>query len=166
MALTSSYSEAKLVGPFAVAGNPNEVHDSALNSVGAVAFDQFGNEYVYLKGVASTVEGDAVTFDEEGVTTLLAANAVGPVAWATAAIVANKYGWYARRGNLLGNVVTATSADSTVGRETTDGKVGDGRAAGDQIYGVVCREANASGSTALKKLQVYAYPHVDNIYGS
>jgi ABC-type uncharacterized transport system permease subunit len=47
--------------------------------------DKDCNEYIYLKGVASTLAGSWVTYDELGVTTLLAANAKGPVAIAMAA---------------------------------------------------------------------------------
>lgn len=164
MPLTSSYTEAVLVTP--VEGQPGDVHDTAKNEINAVAYDQFGNEYRYGQGVANAVEGSAVTFDELGVTALLAANAKGPVMWATGAIVAAKFGWFARFGNLLGRVVTNTADNSLLGRESADGDIGDGRAAGDQIYGVVARAANASGATVLQKIQTACYPFVDDIYGS
>lgn len=163
MGLTTSYSEAKLrgiTGP--IEGQANEVHTTQKNALGARALDQFDNEYVYLKGVASTVEGMAVTFDEAGVTTLLAANAVGPVAWATAAIDATtKFGWYATAGAILGRVVTATADNAQLGRETTDGEIGDGFAAGDAIRLCVARAANASGSTVLQKIQTAGRPYVE-----
>ena len=164
MGLTSSYTEAKLCGPWPVVGQPGDVHSSAYNALGAVAFDQFGNEYVYLKGVASTVEGFAVTFDEVGVTTALVANAKGAVAWATGATVADKYGWYARRGNLLALVANTTADDYSLGRETTDGYIGNGRAAGDAIYGVMCRTTVTTA--ALTAIQTFCYPFVDDAYGS
>lgn len=167
MALVSSYSEARIRsitgGP--VSGQPNEVHDSALNPVLTEAIDQFGNKYVYLLGLAGHVEGLAVTYDEAGVTAALAANAKGPTAWATGAIVAAKYGWFARKGNLLCLVAANTADNALLGRETTDGYIGDGRAAGDQIYGVMSRAATA-GSAALSRVQVYSDPFVDDVYGA
>lgn len=56
------------------------VDTSAKTTVLTRAFDSAGNEYIYLKGVASTIVGSWVTYDETGLTTLLAANAKGPVA--------------------------------------------------------------------------------------
>lgn len=171
MALTSSYTEAvlrsKTGGP--VSGQAGEIHDSAQNTIGKVALDQFDNEYVYLKGITGVVEGMAVTFDEVGVTALLAANAKGPVAWGTAAIVANKFGWFARyspASNLLARVVTGTADNSLLGKETNDGEIGDGRAAGDQIYGVTARAGNASGATVLQAISTSCYPFVDDVYGA
>lgn len=165
MGLTSAYTEAKLVGPWPIVGQPGDVHTTAQNAIGAVAYDLFGNEYIYLQGVASTVAGFAVTFDEAGVTTALAANAKGPVAWATGATVAATFGWYARVGNLLALVAANTADNSLLGRETTDGTIGDGRAAGDQIYGVMARAATG-GSAVLSSIQAYTRPFVDDIYGA
>jgi hypothetical protein len=165
MPLVTSYTEAQLVE--LVGGAPGDIDTTAKNAIGTVAHDQFGNEYVYLKGIGSTVEGMAVTYDEAGVTALLVANAKGPVAWATGATVASTFGWYARKGEtLLARVITATADNTFLGKETTDGEIGDGRAAGDQIYGVIARAANASGATVLQVIQVFAYPYVDDVYGA
>lgn len=166
MGLTSSYTEAKLrgIGGSPIVGQPGDVHTEALNAVGTRALDQFDNEYVYLKGVANTVEGFAVTFDELGVTTALAANAKGPVAFATGATVASTWGWYARYGNILALVANTTADDYGLGRETTDGNIGNGRAAGDQIYGLICRTTVTT--LALTAVQTCGYPFVDDIYGS
>ena len=60
-------------------------------------------EFIYLAGVASTVTGSWVTFDQDGNTTaLLAANAIGPVAVAMGANVASSYGWYQIYGKAVG----------------------------------------------------------------
>lgn len=164
--LTTSYTEAYLCGPVPQAGSPGEVLATEVTPVGTVAFDQFGNEYVFVKGVASGVEGFAVTFDEAGVTTALAANAKGPVAWLTGALVAGTYGWAARKGQKLLALVAANTADNALlGRETTDGYIGDGRAAGDEIYGVISRAA-VDATAALSAIQVYGYPYVDDANGA
>lgn len=128
--------------------------------------DNYCREYIYLKGVGSTLAGSWVTYDELGVTTLLAANAKGPVAIAMAIIDStSEYGWYQIAGLAQGLVVTGTSVDTTVGRETTDGYVGDGRAAGDEINNCMCREANATGGSILCDIQIM-YPFVNDFTGA
>jgi hypothetical protein len=132
-----------------VCGRPAEVHTVAQNALMTYATDDSGRLGVYLQGVGSVVAGDAVTYDEAGVTTLLAANAIGPVAIATAAVDATtEYGWFvvsAPKGVTVNGV--ASSADNVgVGRETTNGKLGDGRGAGDQIQGAVARSATTGAA--------------------
>lgn len=127
--------------------------------------DKAGNEYVYLKGVASTLAGSWVTYDEAGTTALLAANAIGPVAVAMAAIDStSEYGWYCVYGSCSA-LLAANCADNVkIGRETADGYAGDGRAAGDEIYGAISR-GSTSGSAALTAVQIY-YPFVDDANGA
>lgn len=122
-----------------------------------------GNTYIYLKGIGSTVAGSAVTYDEAGITTLLAANAIGPVAFATAATVANTWGWYLIAGTGLADIVANSADNATIGRETSDGKVGDGRAAGDEIIGAVQRVAVTTAQVGLIQCQ---YPLVNDKTGS
>lgn len=156
---------AQLVGHLmAVAGDTDAIHDSALNPVGSRAADKDGNEYVYMKGVASTLAGSWVTFDEAGVTTLLAANAKGPVAVAMAAIVAGKYGWYLRSGTASALLAANCADNALIGRETTDGYAGDGRAAGDEIYNAISRGSTA-GAAALAAVQIHN-PFVDDANGA
>lgn len=155
----------QLVGHLmAVVGDTDAIHDSALNQVGARAFDKDGNEYAYMKGIGSTLAGSWVTFDEAGVTALLAANAKGPVAVAMAAIVAAKYGWYLRSGTCSALIAANTADNTLIGRETTDGYAGDGRAAGDEIYNAMARGATA-GAAALAVVQIH-YPFVDDANGA
>lgn len=134
----------------------SDVDDTARNPVGTVSngVDDFGNsaEYIYLKGAASTIKGTVVTFDEAGVTTLIAANAKGPVAIAMAAIVANKFGWYCIKGTVKADVVANSADNSTVGRETADGKIGDGRLAGDEIANAFQREATTAAALAYVQI--------------
>jgi hypothetical protein len=53
-------------------------------------------EFIFLKGVASTVVGSLVTYDQTLATTTLApaTGGNGPVAVAMSANVASQYGWY------------------------------------------------------------------------
>ena len=103
-------------------------------------------EYIYLKGVASTIQSSVVTYDEAGVTTLLAAGAVGPVAVATAATVASTYGWYGITGTFPTDVAANCADNAKLGRETADGKVGDGFASGDQIVFAISRAATTAAA--------------------
>lgn len=141
-----------------------EVHASKKFHLGTRVRDKNGNEFIYLTGAASTVADDAVTYDEAGLTTLLAANAIGPVAFAGGAIDATtKFGWYCVWGKCLSNMVANSADNATVGRETTDGKVGDGRAAGDEILSCVARGAT---TTAAKQYVQINYPYVNDKTGS
>ena len=121
------------------------------------AFDTDGNEYIYLTGVGSTIVGSWVTYDELGITTLLVANAVGPVAVAMAIINStSKFGWYQIFGTAEACVITTTAADAKCGFETTAGYVGDGMASGDVLTGAITRESSAS-TTGVYTVQL-SYP--------
>lgn len=128
-----------------VQGAPGEIHTSALNALGAKATDDSGKEYIYLKGIASTVTGSPVTFDENGITGLADGNgtddvAVGPVAIATAAVTTNQYGWYGRVGAFT--VVSVTTADNArVFLTTTAGTLDDAEVDDYQIIGAVWRSS-------------------------
>ena len=90
-------------------------------------------EFIFLKGVASTAVGSWVTYnDDDYSTTLLAANAIGPVAVAMSANVANQYGWYQITGNA--NAKSATASDSgKVYIDTAAGFTDDAAVVGDRV---------------------------------
>jgi hypothetical protein len=148
-------------------GALTDVHTEARNPVGlrVVGTDDFGNsaEYVYLKGATSTIVGSVVTFDEAGATTLIAANAKGPVAIAMAVTVADRWGWYCVQGTVKADVVASSADNATMGRETTDGKIGDGRSAGDEIANCFSREATTSAALAYVQID---HPYVNDFLGS
>ena len=150
-----------------VAGRPAEVHTVQMNALLTPAMDNDFKKYIYLKGVGSTVAGDAVTYDEAGVTTLLAANAIGPVAIATAAVDStSEWGWFVVEapGGVTVNGVASSADNVGVGRETTNGKLGDGRAAGDQIIGSVARSATTGAGDLT--LQLVSTAFVDDFQGA
>lgn len=157
----------KKAGGLASVGLLTDIDTVARNPVGFIAegLDDFGNaaEFIYLKGCASTIAGSVVTYDEAGATTLIAANAKGPVAIAMAATVASTWGWYCIKGTVKADVVANSADNSTIGRETTDGKVGDGRAAGDQIANAFQREATTSAALAYVQID---RPYVDDFMGA
>lgn len=137
--------------PLGSVGVPGQVDSDARNAIGQRAFgvDALGNtaEFIYLKGVASTIVGSVVTFDEAGVTALLGAGAVGLLAVALGIVdAATKFGWYGIAGTFPTDVVANCADNARLGRETTDGKVGDGAAAGDTIYGAVSRAATTAAA--------------------
>lgn len=143
---------AKITGPAsAAAGAIGTVYTTAPMALGTVVTgtDTLGNfaEFIMLAGCASTIVGSVVTYDEAGATTLLAANAVGPVAVALAITDATtEYGWYGITGTFPTDVVANCADNAKLGRETTDGKVGDGFAAGDAITGAVSRAATTAAA--------------------
>lgn len=98
-------------------------------------------EFIYLKGVASTVAGSWVTFDEAGVTTLAVADAQGRVAVAMAATVASTWGWYQIYGSVSALCLASFVDNGKVYLTSTDGSVDDTDVAGDAVIGAVGRSA-------------------------
>lgn len=117
-------------------------------------------EFIYLKGVASTVVGSLVTFDNvAGSTTLApATGGTGSVAVAMAATVASTWGWYQVRG------VAAVKAPNAmvVGAEVfmlaaTPGSVDDAAVAGEQILNAKAVSTTGVPSAGLGLIQI-EYP--------
>lgn len=103
--------------------------------------------FVYLKGVANTAVGSWVTMNmDDGTTTLLAANAIGPVGIAMSANVANQWGWYQRVGKAIGKCLTGYADNGKVYITATSGSVDDASIAGDLVV-------NAKGASAVDTLE-------------
>ena len=137
--------------PMASSGAVGQVYSSEVFPLGTVVqgTDAVGGyaEYVFLKGVASTIVGSVVTYDEAGVSTLLVTAAKGPVAVATAITDStSKYGWYGIYGTFPTDVVANCADNGKLGYETASGKVGDGFTAGDQLVGAISRAATTSAA--------------------
>lgn len=91
-------------------------------------------EFIYLKGVASCALGSWVTYNlDDGSTTLLAANAIGPVAVAMAATTASYYGWFQIHGKAVGKCLTQFADNGKVWITGTGGSVDDASVAGDGV---------------------------------
>lgn len=162
-------------GKNASLGLLTDVDTVARNPVGTVieGVDDFGGyaEFIYLKGVALTIAGSVVTYDVSsvgaGATTLIVVDASGPVAVAMAATVAATWGWYCISGMVLVDVVAnsaaAVAGSPNPGRETSNGKVGDGRAAGDEINNFFQRVATTSAALAYCQIN---RPFVNNFTGA
>ena len=100
-------------------------------------------EFIYLKGVASTALGSWVTYNADDFSsTLLAANAIGPVAVAMAPTIANEFGWYQISGKAIGLCLAGFVDDANVYATATAGSVDDAVVAGDRVK-------NAKGASAI-----------------
>jgi hypothetical protein len=142
----------------AAKGAPGEVHDSQQNPLGMEAwfYDTINNvlkKYIYLAGVASTIAGSWISYDENGATTGLdtdvAASLVGPVAIATAAVVASKYGWYGRDGAFSAGAATVAD-NAKVFPTSTVFICDDTSVAGSQIVPAIWRSADSAGLATVE----------------
>lgn len=142
--------------PQTFAGDTSVVDSSAQHPVGTRAVDGDGNEYVYGLGVASTAIGSWVSFDEALATTLLAANAVGRVGVAMAAIVASKYGWYQVYGKNTAAACDTIADNKPCYIDGTNGRVDDAGVAGDLVFGAISRSTDSSNLCTVE----LSYPFV------
>lgn len=124
-------------------------------------YEELGAEYIFLKGVANTVAGMWVTYDELGVTTLLVADAFGPIAVAMSASDATtEGGWYQIFGAATGRMLTLAADNAALYATATAGVADDTAVAGDLIHNAVNRSL-IGGATANGAVQLW-YPFVDN----
>lgn len=119
-------------------------------------------EFIYLRGVASTVVGSWVTFNaDDGSTALLAANAIGPVAVAMSANVANQFGWYQIYGKAVGRALAAFADDANVYATATAGSIDDAIVAGDRVKNAKGASAVGTPSANLAEFEIH-YPAMDD----
>lgn len=112
-------------------------------------------EFIYLKGVASTVVGSWVTYNQDdNSTALLAANAIGPVAVAMSANVASQYGWYQISGKAVGKAAAAYADNGLVYATATAGTVDDAVVAGDRVKLALGASAVDTPSTGLAEFEI------------
>lgn len=125
----------------------------------AFAFDStYGvGEFIYLKGVASTVVGDVVIYDEKAATTTRAvAGSRGPAAVAMSANVADQYGWYMVNGSAVVKAGTV-AANGNCYLTATAGTLDDAVVAGDKVDGARFKTADGTPSAGFAVAQI-AYP--------
>jgi hypothetical protein len=137
------------------------VDATARTTVGTRAVDANGNEYIYLKGVASTAANSVVTYKGDYTTSLSVANDVGLIAIAMAATVASTWGWYLVKGT--GTVVAnnAIAANKGLYLTATPGAVDDASVAGDCIFGLTSYGTNIVAGTGTCTILVN-YPFVND----
>ena len=111
-------------------------------------------EFVYLAGVASTVVGDFVIYDQRaGTTTRAVAGSRGPAAVAMSANVASQYGWYQISGSAVAKAGTV-AANGNVYVTATAGTVDDAVVAGDKIDGARFKTADGTPSAGFAVVQL------------
>lgn len=115
--------------------------------------------FIYLKGVASTVAGNAVVWDENFATTRTVAASRGPVGIAMSANVANQYGWYQIEGLATISALTV-SADAPVSLSATDGSLDDLTTAQYAVANARWQSATDTPATG------FAYALITNPYAS
>jgi phospholipase/lecithinase/hemolysin len=113
--------------------------------------------FIYLKGIASTVVGSLVDYDQFLGTTALApaTTGVGPVAVAMSANVASQWGWY----QVVGSAAVKAPNAMTVGADVhmlaaTPGSVDDAAVAGEQILGAKVSTTTGTPSSGLALIQI------------
>lgn len=161
------------IGPFPTHSALTDVNGAATitgadglgqrDLLGVRSFDDNGNEYIYLLGVASTVAGDWVKYVPGAWSTarLVSNTAVtGLVAVAMAATIASSWGWYQIFG--LTPAYTAIATDAAADGKilsmgaSADGRVVTGATTTKNIFGAVGVGASAAnvGTAAI------AYPFI------
>lgn len=122
--------------------------------------DMGDSAFVYVQGVASGAANKFATYTAAGVTTLLAADAIGPVGIFCADLDATtKYGWLQVKALNGRNGSTDTVAANTVPYiDGTAGRVDDAAVAGDKVYNAFIRSADSSNVATIW----LNYPYVTN----
>lgn len=111
-------------------------------------------EFIYLKGVASTVVGDLVVYDQYANTTTRAvAGSRGPAAVAMSANVAGQYGWYQIKGSAVVKAGTV-AANGNVYLTATAGTVDDAVVVGDKVDAARFKTADGTPSAGLAVVQI------------
>ncbi len=118
-------------------------------------------EFIYLKGVTSTVVGSWATINlDDGSTTLLVANAIGSVGVAMSVCDAStKYGWYQIYGKASAQAA-ASFADNGAVYIASSGVVDDAVVDGDMVHNA--KGASTITDAGLADFEIH-YPYTDDI---
>ncbi|AAK94384.1 virion structural protein [Myxococcus phage Mx8] len=112
-------------------------------------------EFIYLKGVASTVVGDLVTYDQyAGTTKRGVAGDRGLVAVAMSANVAEQYGWYLITGAALVRSAAGVVVGAPVYLTATAGQVDDAVVATDKVDGARFRTVTGTPTAGFTVVQM------------
>jgi hypothetical protein len=111
-------------------------------------------EFIYLKGVSSTIVGSWVTYNmDDGTTTLLVPNAIGPVAVAMSINDATTdYGWYQIQGKAIA-YASDVADNAKVYIDTAAGRCDDAVVAGDKVHNAKWASAEDTG-TNLAEVEI------------
>ena len=122
--------------------------------------DMGDSAFVYVQGVSSGAANKFATYTLAGVTTLLAADAVGRVGVLCADLDAtSKFGWLQVKALAGRNCATDTVLANTVPYiDGTAGRVDDAVVAGDKVYNCFILSADSSNVATC----AFNYPYVTN----
>ena len=120
--------------------------------------------FVYLKGVASCVEGSFITYKAKDRTAvLLAANAIGAAGIAMAAVdAATKFGWFQIEGKAVGKVAAGFADNGLVYATATAGTADDAAVAGDRVKNALGASAIDTPVTGQAYIDLYPFPFIDD----
>lgn len=137
-------------------GVTDTVANLPLGTIVRAADSTYGSgEFIYLKGLAGTVVGTWVIYNQDDNTTaLLAANAIGPVAVAMSINVANQYGWYQISGKAVGLALSAYADNGLVYATATAGSIDDAVVAGDRVKLALGASAVGTPSAGLAEFEI------------
>lgn len=112
--------------------------------------------FIYLKGLTTSDKGTWVTFNaDDWSTTLLAANAIGPVAVCmNDACNTGKFGWYQVYGKAVGKVLAGFADNGNVYATATAGSVDDAIVAGDRVKVAKGASAIDTPATGLAEMEI------------
>lgn len=134
------------------------VQNHALGTIVRAVDPTYGEgEFIYLKGIASTVVGSLVDYDQTLATTALApaTAGIGPVAVAMSANVASQYGWYQISGAAAVKAPNAAVAGAEVFMlAATAGSVDDAQVNGEQILNAKFSTTTGTPSSGLAVIQI------------
>lgn len=150
------------IGLQAIADTSTTAH-LPLGTIVTAADSTYGEgEFIYLAGVASTAIGSWVTYNpDDFTTTLLAANAIGPVGVSMSANVASQYGWYQISGKAIGLCLTGFADNANVYATATAGSIDDAVVAGDRVKGAKGASAIGTPSGSFAEFEI-ARPFMDD----
>jgi len=163
---------AKLVGHvLAVVGDPSAIDGPTSvatsnglgqrNPVGVQSYDDAGNLYIYVAGVASVAQGDWVFYSQANVLAMVRvlndANTgkAGQVGVAQAAVVASCWGWVLIYGQSqsasfgTANVLTAATVDAALYRSGTTARLSNSAVAKDTVFGAYSSTAGSGNLAAV-----------------
>lgn len=124
--------------------------------------DYGAGEFIYLKGVASTVVGSWVTYSDLFATTLIVANAIGDVAVAMSANVADQYGWYQIGGKAVARADDVADSGLVYIDTATGGVCDDVEITGDRVHRAKWASADDTSSGTGYADVLIARPFVDD----
>ena len=118
-----------------------------LLTLGTLAFETNGNEWVYLRGTASVVAGQWLVIRDSWTTKTAAADDQGSLAIAGTAHTVDTYGWFQIKGrNTIAGNSGAVAIDSPLYLTTNAGYVDDVDVAGDAISHAVSMVASTGSA--------------------